>query len=127
MTYLAPVPRTNKVAYEELARISAKVIKEYGALRVVECWIDESGPEASSYHATDARLASEEYSNFRGAAAHAKARRSCFLTLNGSTRRPGTPGWTSLRVTAHAVSGYAADVRWQAPHCGGLPSDAAKD
>jgi uncharacterized protein YbaA (DUF1428 family) len=66
--YLAPVPRANKAAYEELARISAKVIKEYGALCIVECWLDESGPESSSYHAPDARLASKEYGNFRDAA-----------------------------------------------------------
>lgn len=66
--YLVPVPRANRVAYEELARISAQVVKEHGALRVVECWLDESGPEASSYHAAEARLASKEYGNFLGAA-----------------------------------------------------------
>ena len=38
--YLAPVPRENRAAYEELAQISAHVVKEYGALRVVECWLD---------------------------------------------------------------------------------------
>lgn len=66
--YLVPVPRANKAAYEELARISAQVVKEHGALRVVECWIDESGPDASSYHEVEARLASEEYGNFLDAA-----------------------------------------------------------
>lgn len=61
--YLVPVPRANKAAYEELARIPAQVVREHGALRVVECWLDESGPEASSYHEVEARLASEEYGN----------------------------------------------------------------
>jgi uncharacterized protein YbaA (DUF1428 family) len=27
--FLAPVPRANKAAYEELARLSAKVVKEH--------------------------------------------------------------------------------------------------
>lgn len=66
--YLVPVPRANKAAYEELARISAQVVKEHGAQRVVECWLDESGPDASSYHEVEVRLASEEYGNFLGAA-----------------------------------------------------------
>lgn len=66
--YLVPVPRENKAAYEELARISAVVVKEYGALRVLECWLDESGPDASSYHATEARLESEDYGSFIRAA-----------------------------------------------------------
>lgn len=62
--YLAPVPRENRATYEELARISAQVAKEYGALRVVECWLDESGPDASSYHGQEARLESSEYGSF---------------------------------------------------------------
>lgn len=66
--YLVPVPRAHKAAYEELARISAQVVKEHGALRIVECWLDESGPDASSYHGVEARLATEEYGNFLGAA-----------------------------------------------------------
>lgn len=66
--YLAPVPRANKAAYEELARISAQVLKEHGALSVVECWLDESGPDASSYHGTSAREADESYASFAAAA-----------------------------------------------------------
>ncbi|MBU2983726.1 DUF1428 domain-containing protein [Saccharophagus degradans] len=66
--FIAPVSHANKEAYEELAQISAKVVKENGALRVVECWLDEFGPDASSYHSTEARLDSHEYSNFTSAA-----------------------------------------------------------
>ncbi len=66
--YLAPVPLENRAAYEELARISARVLQEYGATRVVECWLDDSGPEASSYHGNEARLASEHYGTFNRAA-----------------------------------------------------------
>ncbi len=70
--YLAPVPRENKAAYEELARVSAQVVKECGALRVVECWLDESGPDASSYHGEEARLESREYGSFQMAAGAGK-------------------------------------------------------
>lgn len=62
--YLVPVPRENRAAYEELAKISAQIVMEHGALRVVECWLDESGPEAASYHAEGARLESEAYGSF---------------------------------------------------------------
>lgn len=66
--YLAPVPRENRSAYEELAIISAQVVKEYGALRVVECWLDESGPDASSYHGDQTREQIQEYGSFVNAA-----------------------------------------------------------
>ena len=62
--FITPVSHANKEAYEELAHISAKIVKEYGALRVVECWLDESGPEASSYHGTEAKQDSKEYGSF---------------------------------------------------------------
>lgn len=66
--YLAPVPIENKTAYEQLARISIQVLKEYGATRVVECWLDDSGPEVSSYHADAAALESAAYATFIRAA-----------------------------------------------------------
>lgn len=66
--YLAPVPIENRAAYEEQARISARVLHEHGATRIVECWLDDSGPEASSYHGSDARVASEHYGTFMQAA-----------------------------------------------------------
>jgi len=66
--YLVPVPRQNAGGYEELARISTEVLRECGALRTVECWLDESGPEASSYHAETARRQYLEYPGFALAA-----------------------------------------------------------
>lgn len=62
--YLAPVPIENRAAYEELARISADVLREYGATRVVECWLDDAGPDASTYHASTARWESDNYATF---------------------------------------------------------------
>lgn len=66
--FLAPVPRANKAAYEELARLSAKVVKEHGALSVMECWLDESGPDAETYHGAETRQTQVEYGSFVKAA-----------------------------------------------------------
>jgi uncharacterized protein YbaA (DUF1428 family) len=66
--YLAPVPESNRAAYERLARISVEVLMDCGALRVVECWLDEAGPVASSYHGEQARRASTPYAGFAQAA-----------------------------------------------------------
>lgn len=66
--FLAPVPRANKAAYEELARVSAQVVKEHGALSVTECWLDESGPDAQTYHGTEARQSDAQYGSFVAAA-----------------------------------------------------------
>lgn len=45
--FFVPVPRENKAAHEELARIAAAVLKDYGALRDVKCCLNASGPDAS--------------------------------------------------------------------------------
>jgi uncharacterized protein YbaA (DUF1428 family) len=45
MTYIdgfvVPVPAANKAAYLEMARQTLALFKEYGAIRVVECWGDD--------------------------------------------------------------------------------------
>jgi uncharacterized protein YbaA (DUF1428 family) len=45
MTYIdgfvTPVPAANKEAYRKLAEKIAPIFKEYGALRLVECWGDD--------------------------------------------------------------------------------------
>jgi uncharacterized protein YbaA (DUF1428 family) len=66
--YLVPVPRANKAAYEQLARISAEVVREHGALRMVECWLDESGPDATAYHAESVWEGVDRYPTFQRAA-----------------------------------------------------------
>ena len=66
--FLAPVPRANRAAYEELARISAVVVKEHGALSVMECWLDESGPDAQTYHGAETRESVVDYGSFAKAA-----------------------------------------------------------
>ena len=67
-SFLAPVSRANKAAYEKLARLSAKVVKEHGALSVMECWLDESGPDAQTYHGAETMQTHVEYASFAKAA-----------------------------------------------------------
>jgi len=39
--FLAAVPVANREGYSKHARDSAALFKEYGALRIVECWADD--------------------------------------------------------------------------------------
>lgn len=66
--YLTPVPRANKTQYEKLAAISSEIVLEHGALRIVECWLDEAGADASTYHGESARESAESYGTFAAAA-----------------------------------------------------------
>ena len=66
--YLAPVPRANEAAYKVLAQLSAQVVKEYGAMRVVESWLDDLSPNTSSYHGQTRREHTAQYGSFMSAA-----------------------------------------------------------
>jgi uncharacterized protein YbaA (DUF1428 family) len=70
--FLAPVPRANRAQYEQLAKLSWEVLRDHGALRVVECWLDESGPDAATYHGVDARQPADNYGSFHAAAGAGK-------------------------------------------------------
>ncbi len=39
--FIAAVPTTNREAYKKHAELAAVVFKEYGALKLVECWGDD--------------------------------------------------------------------------------------
>lgn len=62
--FLAPVPIANKAAYAEMARTAEQVLREHGATRVVDGWLDGAGPQADSYHGSTVRLASAQYPSF---------------------------------------------------------------
>jgi uncharacterized protein YbaA (DUF1428 family) len=42
--YVIPVAAEKQDAYFKLAKFSATIFKEYGALRIVECWGDDVPP-----------------------------------------------------------------------------------
>lgn len=39
--FVVAVPRANKEAYRQMAAKAASLFKEFGALRVVECWAED--------------------------------------------------------------------------------------
>jgi uncharacterized protein YbaA (DUF1428 family) len=39
--FVIPVPAGNKAAYRDLAAKAAPIFKEFGAMRIVECWGDD--------------------------------------------------------------------------------------
>lgn len=62
--FLIPVPLARKDAYRSLAARASVVLKESGALRVVECWLDATSDAlAESYHAIEARESNSELHN----------------------------------------------------------------
>jgi uncharacterized protein YbaA (DUF1428 family) len=67
--FLIPVPRSKKSAYQELATGTSAILREHGALRIVECWIDEEDAATNEFfHGEDAR------DGLRGAEEAASAR-----------------------------------------------------
>lgn len=39
--FVIPVPKSKREAYRKMAEMGAPLFKEYGALKVVECWGDD--------------------------------------------------------------------------------------
>jgi uncharacterized protein YbaA (DUF1428 family) len=101
--YLTPVPRANRAQYEQLAQISSVVVREYGALRVVECWLDESGPDASTYHGDTARQSADSYGTFAAAAG----------TDDGETVVMSWVEWPNKRRRDEGMVKVTADPRMQ--------------
>lgn len=107
--FLAPVPRANRARYEQLARLSWEVVRDHGALRLVECWLDEAGPEASTYHGIDARQPSAGYGGFHAAAGAG----------SGETVVMSWIEWPDKRSRDEGMEKVTADPRMQ---FGGEPS-----
>jgi uncharacterized protein YbaA (DUF1428 family) len=53
--YLTPLRPEMRAAYIELSLRTAAVYKEYGALRVVDCWQDGTPQDSAGFHAEAAR------------------------------------------------------------------------
>lgn len=83
--------------------VSAEIVKGYGAIAVVDCWLDESGPDASSYHGTSARSGSEDYAGF---AAAAGAKPGELVALSWTT-------WPDKSARDEGMERVTADPRMQ--------------
>jgi len=53
--FVIPVPTDKKESYRKLAAAAAPIFREYGALRIVECW----GTDLASGNATDFKKAAQ--------------------------------------------------------------------
>lgn len=58
--YLIPVRRDRREAYEAFSAKVAAVYREHGALRVVDCWLDEEAQDSAAFHAEGARGALDD-------------------------------------------------------------------
>lgn len=48
--FVLPIPTAKRAEYEKVARISAEVFRDHGALKSVECWGDDVPPgEVTSF------------------------------------------------------------------------------
>jgi uncharacterized protein YbaA (DUF1428 family) len=53
--YLIPVPTGKMDAYKSFSRRMARIYREYGALRIVDCVLDEGVSDGTQFHAEGAQ------------------------------------------------------------------------
>lgn len=58
--YLIPVPTAKLDAYKDFSEQVAKVYREYGAVRIVDCLLDPDTSNGAEFHAVEARDALDE-------------------------------------------------------------------
>lgn len=56
---IVPVRKDRKAEYLEFSARIAEIYREYGALRVLDCWQSEEASDDADFHAADAM---EDYS-----------------------------------------------------------------
>lgn len=99
--FVIPVPEEKKDAYFEMARATAPIFQEYGALEVVECWGDG--------------LSEGETTSFRRAVKAEAGENVVFSWIV----------WPSKEVQAAAHEKIWSDPRMDAPE-GGIPFDGKR-
>jgi uncharacterized protein YbaA (DUF1428 family) len=103
---IVPVRTDRKVAYLEFSARIAKIYREYGALRVVDCWQSDHASEDADFHAADAMkdYSSGELPNMRKLAG----------ARHGETVVVSITVWPSQEVRDRAVKAIMVDPRIQA-------------
>lgn len=103
---IVPVRTDKKVEYLEFSARIANIYKEYGALRVVDCWQSEEASDDADFHAADAMdgYSPGELPNLRNLAGAG----------DGETVVVSITEWPSREVRDHAVKAVVVDPRIQA-------------
>lgn len=100
---IVPVRTDRKSAYLEFSARIAEIYREYGALRVLDCWQSEEASDDADFHAADAM---EDYSpgglpNMRRLAG----------ASDGETVVVSITEWSSREVRDRAVKAVVVDPR----------------
>jgi uncharacterized protein YbaA (DUF1428 family) len=99
---IVPVRTDRKAAYLEFSARIAKIYREYGAVRVIDCWQSENSDDAD-FHASDAmdNYAAGELPNMRRLAG----------ADDGETVVISITEWPSKEVRDRAVKAVVVDPR----------------
>ena len=102
---IVPVRTDRKAAYLEFSARIAEIYREYGAVRVIDCWQSENSDDAD-FHASDAmdNYAAGELPNMRRLAG----------ADDGETVVISITEWPSKEVRDRAVKAVVVDPRIQA-------------
>jgi uncharacterized protein YbaA (DUF1428 family) len=103
---IVPVRTDRKAAYLEFSARIAEIYREYGALRVVDCWQSDEASNDADFHAADAM---KEYSP--GELPNMKKLAGA---VHGETVVVSITVWPSRDVRDRAVKAVAVDPRIQA-------------
>jgi uncharacterized protein YbaA (DUF1428 family) len=103
---IVPVRTDRKAAYLAFSARMAEIYREYGALRIVDCWQSEEGSDDADFHASDAMqdYAAGELPNLRKLAGAG----------GGETVVISITEWPSKEVRDRAVKAVVVDPRIQA-------------
>ena len=103
---IVPVSTAKKQTYLAFSKRIAEIYREYGALRVADCWQSDDASDDADFHAADAMANYEPGSlpNFRTLAG----------ALEGQTVVVSFIEWPSREVRDRGVKAAAVDPRIQA-------------
>jgi uncharacterized protein YbaA (DUF1428 family) len=103
---IVPVRADRKAAYLEFSARIAAIYREYGAVRIVDCWQVEAASDGADFHAADA-MATYDPEALPDMRRLAGAR-------EGETVVVSFTEWPSREVRDRAVKAIAVDARIQA-------------
>ena len=100
---IVPVRTDRKAAYLEFSARIAEIYREYGALRVVDCWQSDDASDDADFHAADAMkdYSSGELQNMKKVAG----------AIHGETVVVSITEWPSREVRDRAVKAVMVEAR----------------